>query len=121
MYLLSVCVILYCCHCGDLLVPDSVLFKGIYNQRWIQIRADLQRNRDVGHHAIGQPVHPPSVFLCGKRRFYGLKENVQRCLERVLAGRRQFQEKASMPFGVWLGGEGAQYPRKDKGYSSLSC
>lgn len=64
---------------------------------------------------------PQSVFLCGKRRFYGLKENVQRCLERALAGSRQFQEKAAMPFGVWLGGEGAQYPRKDKGYSSLSC
>lgn len=66
---------------------------------------------------------PQSMFLCdsGKRRFYGWKENVHRCLEKVLAGSRQFQEKASMPFGVWLGGERAQYSRQDKGYSSLSC
>lgn len=77
-------------------------FKGIYNQRWIQIRVGLQRNRDIGHHATGQSVHPPvNVFLCGtlareRGLVYGLKESVQRCLERVLPGSRQFQEKASM-------------------------
>lgn len=44
---------------------------------------DLQRNRNIGHRATGQSVLPlvhVFVWHSGKRRFYGLKENVHRCL-----------------------------------------
>lgn len=67
----------------DLLVSDAVLFR-----RNLQSKMDTNveltcRGTDIGHHATEQSVHPPvNVFVwhSGRRRFYGLKENIHGCL-----------------------------------------
>lgn len=63
---------------GDLPVPDTVLFKrNLCSSSGYEYTVDLERNRDIGHHATRQSVHPPvNIFMwySGKRRFYGLKK-----------------------------------------------